>query len=85
MLRPAVTVLEVRDDQGELVRYVTAREAPAYLGADVSEAMVNKWHSRRMVTGYRVGREVLFRLDELKEVEGVTRRSGKSYRNRGSA
>lgn len=78
-------MLEVFDDQGELVRFVTATEAPSYLGPDVSVSMVNKWRQRRMVTGYRVGREVLFRLDELKEVERATRRSVKGGRPRSSA
>jgi hypothetical protein len=68
-----VSVLEVRDDQGNPVCYVTATEAPDWLGDDVTVDMVNKWHRRRKVTGFRVGREVFFRLDELREVEQVTR------------
>lgn len=78
----AVAVIELRDDQGNLVRYVSATEAPEFCGPDVTRDMVYEWRKRRLVTGYRVGREVLFRLDELKEVEGVTRRSGKSHRGR---
>lgn len=69
-------MLEVRDDQGELVRYISATEAPGYLGPDVTPGMVYKWRQRHMVNGYKVGREVYYRLDELKEVEGVLRRRG---------
>lgn len=70
-------MIELHDDQGNLVRYVTATEAPCYLGPDVTAAMVYKWRQRRMVNAYRVGREKFYRLDELKEVEGVLRRSGR--------
>lgn len=66
-------MLEITDDQGRPARYVTATEAPDWLGDDVTVDAVNKWHTRRMVTGYRVGRLVYFRLDELREVEQVTR------------
>jgi hypothetical protein len=58
-------------------RFVTAREVGGglVLGADISEDAVNQWHRRRKITGYRVGREVFFRLDELREVEQVVRES----------
>jgi hypothetical protein len=70
-------VIELRDDRGELMRYITAGEASDYLGPDVTPAMVYKWRQRRMVNAYRVGREKYYRLDELKEVEGVLRRSAR--------
>lgn len=55
-------------------RFVTATEVGrGYIGGDVTMAMVAMWRKRRMVTPYRVGREVFYRLDELKEVEQATR------------
>jgi hypothetical protein len=64
----------------EGIRYVTATEAPDHLGADVTPGMVAMWRQRRMITPYRVGREVYYRLDELIEVEYVTRGMPQSHR-----
>lgn len=66
----------------EGIEYVTASEAPDRLGADVVPAMVWDWKRRRLVTGYRVGREVYYRLDELIEVEYVLRVAGKGRKRR---
>lgn len=79
-----MTVLDLFDDQGDQVRFVTAKEAPEHFSPvlGVTEAMVNKWHSQRKVTGYRVSRQVFFRLDELQEVEKVTRDTPQSHRRR---
>jgi hypothetical protein len=55
--------------------YVTAAEAPASLGPDITAALVRDWKRRRLITGYRVGRETWYRLDELVEVEYVLRNS----------
>jgi hypothetical protein len=76
-------MLEVHDDQGALVRYVTATEAPEWLGDDVTSGMVAMWRHRHMITPYRVGREVYYRLDELREVEQVTREAPQSHRRGG--
>jgi hypothetical protein len=65
---PVWPVIEV-----EGIRYVTATEAPDHLGADITRDMIYKWRKRRKITGYRVGKEVYHRLDELIEVEYVTR------------
>lgn len=56
-------------------RYITAVEAPEYLGSDVKSSRVHDWKRRRLVTGYKMGGLVWFRLDELIEVEFITRRS----------
>lgn len=68
-------MLEIADENGDPIQYVTATEAPEHFGkwTKVTTAMVNKWHQRRKITGYRVGQRVYFRLDELKAVEFVTR------------
>lgn len=57
------------------ITYVTATEAPGYLGADVTAEMVRAWGSRRKLNGYRVGRETFYSLDELTDVEFATRNS----------
>lgn len=53
--------------------YITATEAPSYLGADVAPATVRQWGSRRKVNRYPVGGETYYALIELAEVERVTR------------
>ena len=55
--------------------YITATEAPEHLGTDCSPQTVRQWGKRRKVNGYRLGRETYYSLDELTEVEYVTRTS----------
>lgn len=53
--------------------YYQAAEAAARLGGDVVPRMIWDWKRRRLITGYRVGRAVYFRYDQLVEVEFDTR------------
>lgn len=55
--------------------YVTATEAPAHLGPDCTPQVVRAWGTRRKANRYRVGRETYYSLDELTEVEYLTRTS----------
>jgi hypothetical protein len=68
-------VLEVPDEHGEIIQYVTATEAPAYFSrrVGVTKGTVATWHKNREITGYRIGREVYFRLSELQDVEYAKR------------
>lgn len=79
-------MLEIVNEHGEIVVYVTASEAPSHFSplVRVTQAMVEKWMQRRKVTTYKIGRERYARLDELKEVEYVLRRD-KGGRPRGGA
>lgn len=76
-------MLEILDDQGNMIEYVTAQEAADRLKPDVNTGMIYQWHSRRMITGYRVGRIVWFRWSEIEEVEYVTRRRPQGHPRRG--
>jgi hypothetical protein len=71
-------VLEIPDEHGNLVEYVTATEAPAHFSPilKVTKAMVEKWMQRRKVNTYKIGKERYCRLDELQEVEYVRRVDG---------
>jgi hypothetical protein len=64
------------------IEYVTAQDGADRLGSDINPGMIYQWHSRHMVTGYKVGKIVWFRWDELQEVEYVTRttRAGRPRR-----
>ena len=53
--------------------YITALEAPDYLGDDVRPATVRKWRQRGKLTGYPVGQRTHYLLDDLVEVEYETR------------
>lgn len=55
------------------VDYCTPTEAPEQLGGDVTPDMVRQWIYRKLVVGYRVGRETYCKLDDLTEVEYETR------------
>lgn len=55
------------------VEYITAEEAPTWIGADVRPGTVRQWGSRRKVNRYRVGNETYYSLIELAEVERTTR------------
>jgi hypothetical protein len=70
-----LVVLEIPDEHGKLITYVTATEAPDHFSPSlkVRKGTVAQWHHDREVTGYRIGRQVYFRLDELQEVEYVKR------------
>lgn len=59
------------------IAYITATEAPDHLGDDVDPAMVRDWHRRKLIVGYRVGKEVYYRLEGLVEVEYTLRTSGR--------
>lgn len=68
-------MLEIVDENGNPVVYVTATEAPQHFGewARVTTGMVEKWMQRRKVQTYKIGKERYARLGELKEVEYVLR------------
>lgn len=59
------------------ITYVLAGEAAEHLGPDVTAQMVRQWGARRMANRYRVGRVTYYSLDELTEVEYVTRSSAR--------
>lgn len=59
------------------IEYVTAQEAADRLGPDIVPAMIRDWKRRRLVTGYKIGAVMYYRLAELVEVEFVLRDSGR--------
>lgn len=70
-------MIELRDDQNNLVRFITAAEVSDYLGPDVVPDMLRDWRRRGLINNYRDGNKTYYRLDEVKSVEGVLRRGGK--------
>jgi hypothetical protein len=60
--------------------WITATEAPAYLGPDVQAQTVRAWAARGKVAGHRIGRETYYRLDDLTEIEHATRTSNRGHR-----
>ncbi len=75
--------IELRDDQGNVIEYVTAEEGAERLGPDIKPSTIWKWHSDHDVNGYRIGRSVWFRLSDLEDVEAVKFRTPQG-RPRGS-
>lgn len=65
--------------------YIRATEAPDHLGADITADRIRDWKRRRLITGYPVGRATYYRLDELIEVEYVTRTTPEGRPRRASA
>jgi hypothetical protein len=57
------------------VNYVTADEGAEWLGADINPPMIRQWGSRHMVNRYRVAGRTYYSIEELIEVEYVTRTS----------
>jgi hypothetical protein len=60
--------------------WVTANEAPDWLGSDVTPEVVRAWASRGKVNGHRVGRETYYDLDDLTETEYATRTSTRGHK-----
>jgi hypothetical protein len=75
-------VLEVTNDAGETIRYITAVEVSDHLGPDVVPDMLRDWQRRRLITGYRVGKATYYRIDEVREVEYVLRSGGRGRKRR---
>ena len=55
--------------------WITAGEAPEYLGSDITPDMVRDWARRGLCRGHRIGREVYYNLDLLTLAEHRTRTS----------
>jgi hypothetical protein len=80
-----LVVLEIPDEHGKLITYVTATEAPDHFSPilKVTRAMVEKWMARHKVQTYKIGKERYCRLEELQDVEYVMRRDGGGRPRRG--
>lgn len=66
------------------VEWVTADEARAQLGDDVTPEMIRAWKHSGRVTGHRVGRTGYYRLDQLLTAERDTRHAQKRPRRVGA-
>jgi hypothetical protein len=64
--------------------WITAAEAPDWLGPDITATLVRDWARRALVAGHRIGREVYYDLDTLTETEHAVRTS-RAGRRRSSA
>lgn len=65
------------------IGYATAAEIAAQLGRKVTAAAVRRWADRDGLTAHRLGRRVVYRLDEATQIECDKRYSTRG-RRRGS-
>jgi hypothetical protein len=75
-------LLEITNNDGVTIHYITATEVTDHLGPDVVPAMLRDWQRRHLITGYRVGKVTWYRLDEVREVEYVLRHGGRGRKRR---
>ena len=55
------------------VEWVTAEEAIAQLGNDVTPAMLREWKSRGLIAGHLIGRTNVYPLEQALDAERTTR------------